>query len=1186
MSRIKKFFLKHYHYILPSILVFITTLISVFNFTSGTWLVGWDTLLPELNFPEHFSRSLSGVWRQDQGLGAVAAHAHMSELPRIMMLWVLHFVLPLHTLRYIVIFLCLIAGPLGVYFFVKEGLLPATKSKRPWQGALIGFLAALFYLFNLGTVQHFIVVFEMFAFQYAFLGWLFLVATLIMRQAKTKHKKTCFYMAIFWLLSFFSSPMAYASQLWFAYLLGLIFYLLTYFLMDLKNWKSNLIKGLLIGLLTLTANAYWMLPNFYFLLSPASSIPAQSQINQSFSIESFLSNAAFSGFIDTVSLRSFLFEWQKYNFDTNSFEPMLMAWHEHLNNPLLAVWPMVIFIFAVIGVIYGFIRKQKWLIALLPVALLAILIIMNANPVVGFFFSILRDNIPLVREGLRTPWTKFSILLMLAISVLSAFGFNFVAELIMTKIKKIKRGIKKAVLGISTFAVIIITIYFGWPMFQGYLIHPQIRQEIPETYFRFWEWAQTQPDSIRMALLPAPIFTAWEYHTWGFEGAGFLWFGMPQPLLTRDFDRWNPHNETFYRLLSRAIYDDDWYSFNQILERHRVTYLVLDESYFLPHAPNQDLLYIEQILEFFEKNNYSLVWAEDFLYVFRVPIEHNWVEIVYPAIEVALESDYLNYNPTLQTRFRYVYQNHHRESMENAIFFPFTAVYRDVVDIYEINEQTIAVRTDLPEPTLFNALVLPPLLDRAQSITTLPMILEYDGEVTVRAKFPTPNVDLIVDGYINETINWPLIDDILIPVATASERLIVDVGGRQFPLTTEDRLVAQLQVSPDTTTEIIVFRTEDVFFDENLDTRAVATDLLITHEIQIENLLDLYEPLDIEMIAPIEALIFRWPLLEEIEVTTHEYYQVVVCGERGQEFHENNFAALLENAAAHYYSRHRGGLCAWDIPRGVYNRFDYLLKVRSEHLAGRPLNISIHNDFSGRTDFSKVLPEGISEIVYSVPGWNNQPLAHYTINWENRSFGPQASINYLHGMSLFQVDLRLAADIQLVPSLINFIGPSNANLTYHKTMQHRFEVEIYGLEIFTPTLIAMNQSYQNNWVAYDQNGQRLPSVEIDGWRNGFIVTAQNEDEINQTIIIRYRPQDLSTFGYFLIPTTMVGFGGYLIYLKISTRKKKVDIEDETEIDAEDNNENKNDDIDNEDGDIDKKIKKKKSQKKTDKNKED
>src|SRR3990167_4638809 len=87
-------------FVFPLILIITSVILSLQNYTPGTFLSGWDTLHPEFNFKLNIMRTFFGVFRPEQGLGAVAAHAHMVELPRIAILYALHFFFPLAQLRY------------------------------------------------------------------------------------------------------------------------------------------------------------------------------------------------------------------------------------------------------------------------------------------------------------------------------------------------------------------------------------------------------------------------------------------------------------------------------------------------------------------------------------------------------------------------------------------------------------------------------------------------------------------------------------------------------------------------------------------------------------------------------------------------------------------------------------------------------------------------------------------------------------------------------------------------------------------------------------------------------------------------------------------------------------------------------------------------------------------------------
>ena len=90
------------------ILIIIVFILAIVNYKTGSFLSGWDTLHPEFDFGLNFKRLFFGVWRGEQGLGAPAGHAHMADLPRVIILWLSHFIFPLSILRYLYIFACLL----------------------------------------------------------------------------------------------------------------------------------------------------------------------------------------------------------------------------------------------------------------------------------------------------------------------------------------------------------------------------------------------------------------------------------------------------------------------------------------------------------------------------------------------------------------------------------------------------------------------------------------------------------------------------------------------------------------------------------------------------------------------------------------------------------------------------------------------------------------------------------------------------------------------------------------------------------------------------------------------------------------------------------------------------------------------------------------------------------------------
>ena len=208
-----------HHFFYPIILLLICLVICLCNYQPHTFLTGWDTLHPEFNFSANFSRLISGVWRADQGLGTVAAHSHMSDLPRVFFLYLIHFFTPLNFLRYAYVFLCLIIGTISSFYLLKY-----IFHKKE-----LAFIGALFYLFNLSTLQQFIVPFEMFCTQYAFLP---LILLFTLQFLHTPTRRPLLFLALTTLLA---TPQAYAAHLWYAFFIIYCSFLFIYYIFNLNH---------------------------------------------------------------------------------------------------------------------------------------------------------------------------------------------------------------------------------------------------------------------------------------------------------------------------------------------------------------------------------------------------------------------------------------------------------------------------------------------------------------------------------------------------------------------------------------------------------------------------------------------------------------------------------------------------------------------------------------------------------------------------------------------------------------------------------------------------------------------------------------------------------------------------------------------------------------------------------------
>ena len=595
----------------PILLAAIAVVLCTLNYTPGTWLSGWDTLHPEFNFPLNFQRILS-VWHEEQGLGTLTGHSQVAELPRIIFLWLSSLVFPVSFLRYFYFFVCLILGPLGVYFFLGKVAFPEEKNLK---GKILSFLGGLFYLLNLGTVQHFFVPFEMFAALYALLPCILLSATLFIKNGRKRN------LFSFCLLSFLSASMAYAATLWYVFFAFFSFYVLMTVLLENRS-KIYFKRVLTLLLMILSINSFWLLPNLYYLSSSAKSVP-QAKINQIFSERAFSTDEKYATPDNALLFKGFLFDWQKYN--KGEFAPLLAEWKNHLDKPGVGVAGWMITITALVGVFTScFSKKEKLGIILLPGLFFCFIFLIYGMPVLKDIFSVLRERSDIFKEGLRFPWTKFSIFVIFSFAVYFSLGIEKIAGLWRKREMKIL-----AIFCLPFFTALIIV--WTLPAFKGNLISPFMRIKMPQDYFDLFSYFKNKPKDERIALFPASSFLGWEYYRWGFEGAGFIWFGLPQPVLTRDFDRWHPANENFYWEISYAIYAKNGELFKNVLQKYQVKWLLFDESKVDPAWPmsTSSIMEFQELIS--ESGNINLEQTFGKIKIYKVNLETPVKDFVFLA---------------------------------------------------------------------------------------------------------------------------------------------------------------------------------------------------------------------------------------------------------------------------------------------------------------------------------------------------------------------------------------------------------------------------------------------------------------------------------------------------------------------------------------------------------------------------
>lgn len=643
----------------PTLIILLIGFLAWKNYIPGTYLSGWDTLHPEFNLSLYFKRALFGTWMEHQGVGAVASQAHIAELPRLLIVYALDLFLPQNLVRYSFFFLCLALGGLGLYFLAKY-FLDLKKLKYAKEAS---FLAAVFYILNLTTVQQFYVPLEMFAVHFALLPWLFYLGSKYFEDGK---RNILMWFAI---VSIFSGSMSHTPTLYYVYFVALCLYIFVSFL--LKIGKVSLKRGILLVLVSLFLNLYWILPNLYFVAKHSKEVTS-SKINTIFSDEAFLQGQSFGDLKNLSLQKNFLFNWREFNSDKNSFVDLMDEWQAHLETRNVETLGYIMFGFAIFGIIISILRKSKYTFAFIPLLLISVFFWINENGVFAEAFRHLRE-VGILREALRFPFTKFSILLTVTLSVFLAFS----SQLILQVLGKIKLSY----LFVAGF--LLANIYFMLPAFQGNLISPSMKVRVPQEYFQMFKWFEGQDANARVAKFPLQTFWNWGFYSWGYQGGGFTWFGIPQPTLDREFDRWNASNESFYNEAAFALYANDSEAFKKVVEKYSVSYLLLDES-IINAGGSADSLFLPQIKKILVENYFKESAKFGFLTIYETNLPQkanvfaprSFTEINGEATYSQVDQIYSKYNLYIQN--------------DSATAYPFSNLDpRLGISIYESNGQLV-----------------------------------------------------------------------------------------------------------------------------------------------------------------------------------------------------------------------------------------------------------------------------------------------------------------------------------------------------------------------------------------------------------------------------------------------------------------------------------------------------------------
>lgn len=555
-----------------SIFLILGITLSFKNYTPNTWLTGWDNLHPEFNFYLNIKRSLFALWQEYQGMGLLGGMGHAADLPRQLILWGLSYIIPVNFLRYFWTFLMLIAGPVGVYFLVSKKLIKDSG----FLNCVSGFVAGIFYLFNLATLQTFYTPFETFMAFYGLLPWLLYFATGYLNTGKKSNLLRYFLFSIIGVCAF------YVQTLFVVYAFFLTIIAIERIII---SFRSGFWISFKLALVTFSVNAFWLLPVLFFSFT-SSGVISQSHINSIATPETQIMNQARGNLGDIATLKGYWFDyydWEQTRNDWNSvgnYDYLYRDWINYLSNPALDRISLAIFGVAVLGLALGTLKKKiNFRFSFLLLGLISYFMLAGSNPPFGNWFDLLTQKIPLFGEIFRNSFTKWGT----ATSLIYAIGLGFFVYII-SDIFKSKFKYFLAIL--LTLIVVSGSVFVVLPFFDGKLISKSMQADIPQDYLDLFKFLQNQDKTKRIANFPMLNFWGWDFYKWGYRGSGFVWHGIEQPILDRAFDVWSSNNENFYNETVFAVNYGSSADLESVLEKYQISYILFDESIYDPGNKN------------------------------------------------------------------------------------------------------------------------------------------------------------------------------------------------------------------------------------------------------------------------------------------------------------------------------------------------------------------------------------------------------------------------------------------------------------------------------------------------------------------------------------------------------------------------------------------------------------------------
>ena len=1084
--------MKKKDYLYVGLLVLVSLIIFYTNYIPGTYLVGWDNLMPELNFKANFARGLVSVWQEYRGLGVEDGMAHAANLVHTAFLYLLSFIFPNNMLRYVFQIGIHLFGGVGMYFLIVKGL------KRKSE---IAFIGALFYMFNLATIQIFFAPFEVFSTHFGFLPWLVLSALNIIHTLNKKN------ILLFLLISVLATPQGFVPTVFIAYLIVLGSIILATIL---KDGKRKIINIIIILCITFISNSFWLMPFLHGALNQGKIIQ-NAKINQMSSEEIFEKNKYRGKITDVLYMRGFMLDITENNLK-KEFVFIMKAWNEHNNQPFVVAISSLFVLCTLYGLSKTLLhvkRKKKNTDGaeyFILIYIAGILLLATNTPIFAEINILLRTYVPFFGEAFRFPYTKFFIMYSFAYTIFFVFG----PELLLNKL----HSHKKIYISFLLFSCVTVIIY-AFPAFRGHFFYDVERIKIPKQYFDVITYFENEKSDARIMTLPQPIFWNWPYYRWGSRGSGFLWYGIKQPMLERPFDPWSNYNEQYFNELFYALQTENKTLFKNVIKKYDIEFILIDKSIVNTNKIQEADKLVEKIKNWIPESEQI---SFDSLVVFKLngipQLEHN---LTLKSVGGTFENEHLD---QLYTDFGDYYID---EDM-TGIYYLFPSLFSNKTQQnleYEINKDDESINLTSKKIQLGQAEALQqynfvnvPAFNSKEFYT--PAVVEYSNKnllirpLAIQLKMGKEEKQIHLFSPISYYFN-------------EKAPPIVKINGEVIPT--------------DEKKHILLFSNH-----ENILTASNTLGKEVNTNLKISFLDNGYELTSVDGIIRPTVMLETFELgKNSIKEKTYELSNPCPEEIRGGFAVTNTLESGISLETRHATN------CLNVFYATIPQQTGSLVWVDLENKSGmRPSlivdnpeqkSIFIETKLNSKSAFNSIIVPPTSPYVYS----------GYGVHIRNESSGNTLTQNIVKDLSVFYIPYNWLKSLSLVNKKTESVAMIDTCLQQNI---FKYNCKVSEINSSDKNILFLSQSFNNAWKAYEVNtcntqhvicnirakiqnflpflfGTELTNhVLVNNWSNGWVLNSSKlkAESANSTIVIIFWPQYLEFIGFGLLIGTLVIIG--------------------------------------------------------------